>query len=53
MIFAIIPARVGSVIILNININEFCGKPIMIYSVEEEKKRGLFDSIIVSTDSMR
>lgn len=50
---AIIPARGGSVRILNKNIKEFCGKPIISYSLETAKNTGLFDVIHVSTDSER
>jgi len=51
MIVAIIPARGGSVRIENKNYKDFCGKPIINYSIEAAKKTGLFDKIIVSTDS--
>jgi pseudaminic acid cytidylyltransferase len=48
---AIIPARGGSKRILGKNIREFCGSPILVYSIRAAKKSGLFDRIIVSTDS--
>ena len=48
---AIIPARAGSKRIPRKNIKEFCGKPMIAYSIEAAKKSGLFQDIIVSTDS--
>jgi len=47
---AIIPARGGSKRIPRKNIKDFCGKPIIAYSIEAAKASGLFDRIIVSTD---
>ncbi|ACZ13222.1 pseudaminic acid cytidylyltransferase [Sulfurospirillum deleyianum] len=47
---AIIPARGGSKRIPRKNIKEFCGKPIIAYSIETAQKSGLFEKIIVSTD---
>ncbi len=49
-IIAIIPARGGSKRIPRKNIKEFCGKPIIAYSIEAAKKAGCFDEIMVSTD---
>lgn len=51
MNLAIIPARGGSRRIPGKNIREFHGKPIIAYSIEAARKSGLFDHIIVSTDS--
>ena len=48
---AIIPARGGSKRIPRKNIKDFCGKPMISHSIETAKKSGLFDDIIVSTDS--
>lgn len=48
---AIIPARVGSTRIPKKNIKEFHGKPIIQYSIETAEKSGLFEEIIVTTDS--
>ncbi len=48
---AIIPARGGSKRILNKNIKLFEGKPLIAYPVRAAKDSGLFDRIIVSTDS--
>jgi len=50
---AIIPARGGSKRIPDKNIRPFCGKPIIAYSIEAAKATGLFDRVIVSTDSER
>jgi pseudaminic acid cytidylyltransferase len=47
---AVIPARGGSKRIPHKNIKNFCGKPIIAYSIEAAKKSQLFDKIIVSTD---
>jgi len=51
MRIAIIPARGGSKRIPEKNIKPFAGKPIIYYSIEAARKSGLFDMIIVSTDS--
>ena len=48
----IIPARGGSKRIPKKNIKLFCGKPLIIHSIEVAKKSNLFDKIIVSTDSL-
>lgn len=50
MNIAIIPARGGSKRIPRKNIKEFCGKPMIAWSIEAAKASGLFDHIIVSTD---
>lgn len=47
---AIITARGGSKRIPRKNIREFCGKPIIVYSIEAALKSGLFDEVMVSTD---
>ena len=47
---AIIPARGGSKRIPRKNIKEFCGKPMIAYSIIAAKESKLFDRIIVSTD---
>lgn len=47
---AIIPARGGSKRIPRKNIKEFCGKPMIAWSIEAAQKSGCFDRIIVSTD---
>lgn len=48
---AIITARGGSKRIPKKNIKEFCGKPIISYSIEAAIKSGVFDTVMVSTDS--
>lgn len=48
---AIITARGGSKRIPKKNIKEFCGKPIIAYSIEAALNSGLFDEVMVSTDS--
>jgi N-acylneuraminate cytidylyltransferase len=47
---AIIPARGGSKRIPRKNIREFCGHPIIKYSIDVAKNAGCFDEIIVSTE---
>lgn len=47
---AIITARGGSKRIPRKNIKEFCGKPILAYSVEAAIQSGVFDTVMVSTD---
>ena len=48
---AIVPARSGSKRIHKKNIKPFAGKPIIAYSILAANETGLFDRIIVSTDS--
>lgn len=50
-VVAVIPARGGSKRIPNKNNKHFCGKPMIAYSIEAAKDVGIFDRIIVSTDS--
>ncbi len=50
-IIAIITARGGSKRIPKKNIKEFCGKPIIAYSIEAALSSGVFDEVMVSTDS--
>ncbi|WP_341327680.1 pseudaminic acid cytidylyltransferase [Methylotuvimicrobium sp. KM2] len=50
MKIAVIPARGGSKRIPRKNIKDFCGKPIIAWSIEAAKVSDLFDHIIVSTD---
>ncbi len=47
---AIITARGGSKRIPYKNIREFCGKPIITYSIEAALQAGVFDEVMVSTD---
>ncbi|MBX9889411.1 MAG: pseudaminic acid cytidylyltransferase [Flavobacteriaceae bacterium] len=48
---AIIPARGGSKRIPNKNIKDFFGKPIITYAIEAALESGLYDEVMVSTDS--
>ncbi len=48
---AIIPARAGSKRIPGKNIRPFLGKPMIQYSIEAAQDSGLFDRVVVSTDS--
>lgn len=48
---AIITARGGSKRIPKKNIRPFCGKPILAYSIEAARQSGIFDEVMVSTDS--
>jgi N-acylneuraminate cytidylyltransferase len=50
MKIAVIPARGGSKRIPRKNIREFCGKPMIAWSIEAARQSGLFDHIVVSTD---
>ena len=47
---AIITARGGSKRIPHKNIKDFCGKPIIAYSIEAALNSGVFDEVMVSTD---
>jgi N-acylneuraminate cytidylyltransferase len=47
---AVIPARGGSKRIPRKNIREFCGKPMIAWSIEAAKASGCFDRIVVTTD---
>lgn len=47
---AIIPARGGSKRIPRKNIKDFCGKPILAYSIEAALQTKLFEEVMVSTD---
>jgi pseudaminic acid cytidylyltransferase len=51
MNIAVIPARGGSKRIPNKNLKTFAGMPIIAYSIKAAKTAGVFDKIIVSTDS--
>ncbi len=50
---AIVPARGGSQRIRDKNIRDFCGKPIIAWSIEAALESSLFSQVIVSTDSPR
>jgi pseudaminic acid cytidylyltransferase len=47
---AIIPARGGSKRIPRKNIKDFCGKPVIAYSIEAAQSSKVIDKVIVSTD---
>ena len=47
---AIIPARGGSKRIPQKNIRDFCGQPVINWSISAARQSGVFDRIIVSTD---
>lgn len=47
---AVITARGGSKRIPRKNIKDFCGKPIIAYSIEAALGSGVFDTVMVSTD---
>jgi pseudaminic acid cytidylyltransferase len=48
---AVIPARAGSKRLPGKNIRDFAGKPMLAWSVEAALESGLFDTVMVSTDS--
>ncbi len=50
MNIAMITARGGSKRIPRKNIKEFCGKPILAYSVEAAVQSGIFDEVMISTE---
>ena len=50
-IIAIITARGGSKRIPKKNIKEFMGKPMLAYAIDAALKSGIFDKVMVSTDS--
>jgi N-acylneuraminate cytidylyltransferase len=52
MRLAVIPARGGSKRIPRKNIKLFCGKPMLVWSVEAALQSGCFDKVIVSTDDV-
>ena len=49
---AIIPARAGSKRIPRKNIKDFCGKPMIAWSIEAALQSNCFDRVIVSTDDV-
>jgi pseudaminic acid cytidylyltransferase len=48
----IIPARGGSKRIPRKNVKDFCGKPVIAYSIEAALNSNLFDEVMVSTDDL-
>ena len=49
-VLALIPARGGSKGIPRKNIKQFCGKPLMAWTIEEAKKSRYITRIVISTD---
>lgn len=47
---AVIPARGGSKRIPRKNVKDFCGRPVIAYSIDAARHSGLFERIIVSTE---
>ena len=52
MRIAVIPARGGSKRIPRKNIRNFCGKPMLAWSIEAARNSGCIDRVIVSTDDL-
>ncbi|MCO4781866.1 MAG: acylneuraminate cytidylyltransferase family protein [Candidatus Cloacimonetes bacterium] len=50
-ILCTICARGGSKGVLNKNIRDLCGKPLIAYTIELALKSGLFEHVVISTDS--
>lgn len=50
-VVALIPARAGSKRIPHKNIKPFCSKPIIAYPIAAALSSGVFDEVVVSTDS--
>lgn len=50
---AIIPARGGSKRLPDKNLKLFCGKPLIVWTIDAAKNYGKFDLILVSTDSLK
>lgn len=50
-VLAIIPARSGSKGLKDKNIKELNGKPLIAYTIEAALKSGVFEDVVVSTDS--
>jgi len=50
MNIAVIPARGGSKRIPGKNIKPFCGKPMIVWSIEAALESGCFERVVVSTD---
>lgn len=53
MVYAIIPCRLGSKRIKHKNIVDFCGKPMIEYTILAAIRSNLFDKIIISTDDKK
>lgn len=50
-VLAVIPARAGSKSVINKNIREFNGKPMLAYSIEHARASKYINRVILSTDS--
>lgn len=50
MKLAVVPARGGSKRIPRKNVKEFCGKPMIAWSIDAALESGCFDHVVVSTD---
>ena len=50
---AVIPARGGSKRIPHKNIKQFCGKPMIAWSIEAAHASGCFEEVVVSTDDSK
>ena len=50
-VVALIPARAGSTRVLDKNVRELAGHPLMAYTISAALQSGVFESVIVSTDS--
>jgi CMP-N,N'-diacetyllegionaminic acid synthase len=48
---ALIPARAGSVRVPGKNVRELAGHPLLAYSIAAARGAGIFDAVVVSTDS--
>lgn len=51
MVVAVIPARSGSKRVKDKNIRNFCGKPLMAWAIEKAFESGVFNRVVVSSDS--
>ena len=47
---AVIPARGGSKRIPRKNVRDFCGRPMLAWSIEAAQRSGIFQRVVVSTD---
>jgi CMP-N,N'-diacetyllegionaminic acid synthase len=52
-ILAIIPARSGSKGLIDKNIKDLCGKPLIAYTIESALNSKIFTDVVVSTDSQK
>ena len=50
---ALIPARAGSARVPGKNIRDLAGHPLLAYSIAAAQEAGIFDAVLVSTDSAR